>query len=675
MIEFILAVFCFYLILLLINVKITQTSFMEDIMKKLLLPALLLTFSVASPLASAYTPEVPESYEWLTVDGIEGGQIYFDHERGKILDAKDGITKADIPSVINGTTVTDLANGLFRNSETLESVVIPGTIGEIPFDAFAHCYVLSTVVIEEGVEEIETSAFYRTPKLTSISLPTSLTDIGDTAFGEIGATELKIPEGVEEIGDMSFYGSSKLQTVHIPSTVEEIGDQAFWQCHKLSNVYYNGTPEMWSQIEIGSDSGELYGATLHQTGGGEFTPSLGENSDMGWITVDGIVGGKILFDKENGEILEAEKSITQAHIPSYIDGVEVKFLANSLFHEFDDLESVVVPGTVNKIPLFAFANCDELTSVKIEEGVDIIGVSAFYGAEDLEVLTLPSSVGTIEDTAFGLTGLESVTLPEGLYAIGKMAFYGSDDLETVRLPSSLITIESKVFWQCHDLEDIYYNDTSTEWSYINLDSNNKQLLSTTIHTTDGTVSPTKPDTAAGKPSDWADEEIENANKQGLVIIMTGVPQYTDNITREQFAESVVNLVELSTGKEIVPVENPFVDTENIDVVKAYTIGVINGMSETTFEPETTTNREQIAVMLYRAALYIAENGGATILTVSDDNISMYDDSDEVSDWAQEAVSALNANKIMQGTSDKNLSPKGTTTVEQSILLLARMYQA
>ncbi len=632
-----------------------------------------LAFTIASPTALAYTPEAPDSYVWISVDGIEGGQIYFDTDDGKIMASEDGITKAHIPSVINGVTVEEMSSGVFRDSDTLTSVVIPGTIEEIPLDAFAHCSVLTTVVIEEGVEEISTSAFYRTPKLTSITLPSSLDDIGDTVFGEVGATEIKIPEGVEEIGDMAFYGSTKLETVHIPSTVEEIGDQAFWQCHKLSDVYYNGTPEMWSKIEIGSDSGELFGATLHQADGSEFTSTLSETSDMGWIAVDGIVGGRILFDKENGKILEAEDTITHAHIPSTIQGVEVKVLANSLFKEFDELESVVIPGTVYDIPLFAFANCDELTSVVIEEGVVRIGTSAFYGTEDLETLTLPSTVTTIGDTSFGLCGLETLTIPEGVKFINKMAFYGSDDIEVVNLPSTIQTIGEKAFWQCGDLEKINYNNTAEVWGRLNIDSNNKQLIQTPVHTTDGQIIKTNPESAAGKPSDWADEEIDNANKQGLVIIMTGVPQYTDNITREQFAESVVNLVELSTGKEIVPVENPFTDTENMDIVKAYTIGVINGMSETTFEPETTTNREQIAVMLFRAAMYIAENGGATILTVEDDDIEMYDDSDEVSDWAQEAVSALNANGIMQGTSDSELSPKGETTVEQSILLLSRMY--
>ncbi len=637
--------------------------------------ALSLVFGMAAPSALAYTPAVPDSYQWVTVDGIVGGQVYFDSDKGKIADAEEGITQAHIPNQINGTPVLSLANGLFRDSTTLTSVVVPGTVEEIPFDAFAHCYALTTVVIQEGVEDIETSAFYRTPNMTSLTLPSTLSDIGDTAFGEVGLAEVTLPEGVEELGDMAFYGSKMLKTVYIPSTMEEIGDQAFWQCHKLTDVHYNGTAAMWNRIEIGSDSGELYGATLHQTDGSAFVPSLEGGAEMGWVSVDGIVGGKILFDKDTGTILEAEATITIANIPATIDGVEVKKLASSLFQGSDELERVSIPGTISHIPLSAFANCDELSSVILAEGVQEIGISAFYGAEDLETLTLPSSLVTIGDTAFGLTGLETITIPEGVKTLGKMAFYGSDDVEIIHLPQSLSSIGAKVFWQCHDLERIQYNGTAVAWNQVEINADNKQLINTPVYTTDGQVIQTDPSAAAGKPSDWADKEIDQASAQGLVVIMTGVPQYTDAITREQFAESIVNMVELATGKAIVPVANPFTDTENVDVVKAYTIGVITGMTETTFEPETVTNREQIAVMLYRAALYIAQNGGATILTVQGDDISMYDDSDDVSDWAEEAIAALNANGIMQGTSTSNLTPKGATTVEQSILLIFRMFQA
>jgi len=54
-------------------------------------------------------------------------------------------------------------------------------------------------------------------------------------------------------------------------------------------------------------------------------------------------------------------------------------------------------------------------------------------------------------------------------------------------------------------------------------------------------------------------------------------------------------------------------------------------------------------------------------------IDKYDDRGEVSDWAVDGVGVLAANGIMKGTSDTTLSPKSPCTVEQSIILIYRLY--
>ncbi len=653
-------------------------------MKKLsILIALLLMISLTTSVAYAEEKDEDEKKEelktetaqWISVVGIEGGQILFDSETGKVKDVENSVTKAHFPERIEGVEVKYLNSSIFYKNENIVSVVIPGTVESVEPGSFAHCPNLTTVVIQEGVEEIKYSAFYNCQSLTSLTLPNSLEDIGNSAFGLTGLVEVEIPEGVEELGDGVFYGSKKLKAVYIPSTLEEMGDNVFWQCHLLSDVYYNGTADMWNEIEIGTDSGELMSATLHQSNGETFVPSLGANSEMGWVAVDGIVGGQILFDSDKGIILEVQGEITQAHIPSEINGTTVEYLSSSLFSKSDELTSVIIPGTIKKIPMDAFANCDELEIVTIEEGVEEIAISAFYGCEDLETLSLPKSLRTIGNTVFGLTGLEKVTIPEGVETIGEMAFYGSKDIEEVYIPSTVKSIGNKVFWQCNELEDVYYNGSENGWENIGIGSDNKELFRAKIHMTDGTIFETNPDENAGNPSNWADKEIDKAKEKGLVIVMTGLPQYKDDITREQFAESIVNTVEIATGKEISIKENPFKDTDNIDIIKAYSAGIVTGMTEDTFGPEKEISREQIAVMLYRAMLYIAENGGATILTIEDGDISMYDDSDDVSDWAEDAVSALNANGIMKGASASNLSPKKTTSVEQSILLLNRLVES
>ncbi len=644
-------------------------------MKKLLVLILSLCLIVTISVAAMAIESEQSSFKpgWIEVEGIEGGKILFDTEKGHIEEAEQTITQAHIPSQIDGVEVVSINSGLFHKSTALTSVIVPGTVKKIPMGAFSHCSALNSVVLAEGVSEIGISAFYNTPKLSSLQLPTSLTKIDNTAFGLTGLAEVVLPEGLTTMGNMVFYGSTKLTTVELPLSLTAMGSQTFWQCHLLKTINYNGNPEDWKQITIAENNSEIYEATLNQADGSTFTPDFGGGSQTGWINVEGIEGGKILFDTITGKITAVEDGITQAHIPATIAGAPVTDIASGLFHGMDSLTSVILPGSIGKVPMDAFSHCSSLSSVIIEEGITEIGISAFYNTPKLTNLELPSSLEIIGNTVFGLSGLVNVTIPEGVISLGNSAFYGSPKLETVSLPSTLTSMSSKIFWQCYALKTVYYPGDAQMWQAMDINANNMQLFKAEIMLEDNTIIETKPEDLGGEPSDWADQEIAEADGLGLVIIMTGLPTYTDDISREQFAEMVVNMVELATGQVIVPVENPFTDTDNLDVIKAYSTGIITGMTETTFDPEGKTNREQIATMLFRAALYIAENGGAEILTISDGDLTTFNDNEQVSDWANEAVAALNANGIMEGVSKNSLAPKASTTVEQSILLIYRMF--
>ena len=174
-------------------------------------------------------------------------------------------------------------------------------------------------------------------------------------------------------------------------------------------------------------------------------------------------------------------------------------------------------------------------------------------------------------------------------------------------------------------------------------------------------------------SDWAKDEVNKAITEGLVTENTN-SGYQNATTREQFAELIVNMVEKTLEKELeaAPV-NTFTDTNDTNILKAYKAGIINGVGDGRFAPETTTNREQIASMIYRATEFIKANSSKD-LTPNKADLSKYTDKNSVSSWALESVGELAANQIMSGTSDTSLSPKSSCTVEQSILLIYRVFQ-
>ena len=146
--------------------------------------------------------------------------------------------------------------------------------------------------------------------------------------------------------------------------------------------------------------------------------------------------------------------------------------------------------------------------------------------------------------------------------------------------------------------------------------------------------------------------------------------YQGNITREEFAEISVKLYEALTGNTAQPVSpNPFKDTSNPEILKAYKLGIVNGITTDTFSSDSPATREQICLMLLRAIKaiepeYIVDNSG----------VQAFADSKDISSWALEAVKQLNKLGVVNGVGGGKISPKGNTTREQAIAMIKRVYE-
>jgi hypothetical protein len=88
----------------------------------------------------------------------------------------------------------------------LQSLTVPSTVTAIDMYAFAYCEDLSSVQFESGsaLESIGSAAFAMCSEIRSITLPTSLSEIGQTAFLGTGLTSIRIPSSVSSIGYNAF---------------------------------------------------------------------------------------------------------------------------------------------------------------------------------------------------------------------------------------------------------------------------------------------------------------------------------------------------------------------------------------------------------------------------------------------------------------------------------------
>lgn len=168
-------------------------------------------------------------------------------------------------------------------------------------------------------------------------------------------------------------------------------------------------------------------------------------------------------------------------------------------------------------------------------------------------------------------------------------------------------------------------------------------------------------TAWSTASGWATPELQKAADAGLIPGILKGSDMTKPITREEFAELSVLLCDKVTGKASKPVSpNPFKDTTNPQILKAYQLGITTGTSATTFEPKTLINREQCAAMLFRAIKAIKPGDDYSINGVKD-----FPDQKQISNWAVQSTKYMSKIGIVKGDTKGNFMPKATTTVQEA----------
>lgn len=169
-------------------------------------------------------------------------------------------------------------------------------------------------------------------------------------------------------------------------------------------------------------------------------------------------------------------------------------------------------------------------------------------------------------------------------------------------------------------------------------------------------------------SGWAIAELTMADADGFITEKIS-QDFSAGITREEFCEIAVVLYDRLGGPKVTETYNPFTDTTNPTVIKAFNAEIITGMGDNKFEPDLKLTREQLCVMIIRAM----KSAG---IVFGDDNSyafqQSYADENEISGWAYSHVMIMNDMKIINGAENK-LNPKSTLTREQAVIMLERTF--
>lgn len=110
---------------------------------------------------------------------------------------------------------------------------------------------------------------------------------------------------------------------------------------------------------------------------------------------------------------------------------------------------------------------DEVTSVKIPNGVTGIEGMAFFSCDSLTSIAIPDSVTNIEYMAFAYcSNLASVKIPNGVTSLRDGTFRYCSSLASIIIGNGVTSIEKDAFYYCTNLANIYYKGTEEQWNAI-----------------------------------------------------------------------------------------------------------------------------------------------------------------------------------------------------------------
>ena len=164
---------------------------------------------------------------------------------------------------------------------------------------------------------------------------------------------------------------------------------------------------------------------------------------------------------------------------------------------------------------------------------------------------------------------------------------------------------------------------------------------------------------------WYSGAVEYVYAHGLMRGMSEIVfSPNTSLTRAQAVQILYNL----EGQPVVSGTATFTDAEHwakSPIVWAQQTGVVDGYEDNSFRPENPISRQEFAQMMYNYAKYKGYDLAAK------GNLDAFPDADKMGAWAEPALAWANGNKLINGHDDGTLDPGGITIRAQAASILMR----
>ncbi len=272
---------------------------------------------------------------------------------------------------------------------------------------------------------------------------------------------------VSSLNEKAFESITTLKRLTIPTTIKTIAQSAVYKC---TNLEYIGIPFISGSSATNGYFGYMFGSkTLVPS-------SLVEVEIFEGITT---IPSSAFSGCEN---------IVTIHIPSSVNKMN-----SDAFLDCSSLKNVYYNGTIDSWCKIDFSNEDatpmcygnhffmknlnnewaEVTRIEVPSTITKINKFQFKGFSYVTEFILPSTLTYIGNNSFrNCTSITSIEIPVNVTNVTNHAFFNCTKLANVYFEKNISTIGDYAFLNCKKLTNVYYTGTSAEWSNVSIGLSN-----------------------------------------------------------------------------------------------------------------------------------------------------------------------------------------------------------
>ena len=432
-------------------------------------------------------------------------------------------------------------------------------------------------------------------RVKSVVIADGVTSIGEYAFFYCESlTSVTIPDSVTSIGKYAFFCCTSLTSVTIPDGVTSIGWRAFSNCTSLTDVYYAGSKAQWKAISISSTGNDdLLTANIHYN----YVSHTHSYKD--------VVTAPTCTEK-------GYTTHTCACGDSYVDTY-----TDPLGHDLKD--DAAVAATCTTVGTTAGKHC---TRCDYKEGMETIAALGHDLKDDAAVAATCTTAGTTAGKH-----CTRCDYKEGMETIAALGHAWDEGKVTKEATE---TTQGSMTYTC-----------------TRCPATKRDILPASGLVATAVYNDVKNDTS------WFYPGVQYCLSYGLMSGMgNGSFAPGEYTTRAQVAQILYNL----HGNPEVSGGTPFTDVPEgawyqKAVTWAHSVGIVNGVTATTFSPNANITRQDFVLMLMR---YL-NNVRMVDRTWKPDDLSRFVDAGSVGFWALDAMKdAVAINAISGVTVDGRL---------------------